>query len=45
MDESKMHPETLALRAGYCKEETNAVAMPIHQATSYQSWCRMGRDR
>tara|TARA_R110000787_G_scaffold239367_3_gene345504 strand:+ start:4543 stop:5826 length:1284 start_codon:yes stop_codon:yes gene_type:complete len=31
-----MHPETLALHAGYRKDETNAVAVPIHQTTSYQ---------
>ena len=36
MDESKMHPETLALHAGYRKDDTNAVAVPIHQTTSYQ---------
>ncbi len=31
-----MHPETLALHAGYRKDETNAVAVPIHQTTAYQ---------
>lgn len=36
MDESKMHPETLALHAGYRKDDTNAVAVPIHMTTSYQ---------
>jgi O-acetylhomoserine (thiol)-lyase len=36
MDESKMHPETLALHAGYRKDGTNAVAVPIHMTTSYQ---------
>lgn len=36
MDESKLHPETLALHAGYRKDETNAVAVPIHMTTSYQ---------
>lgn len=36
MDQSKMHPETLALHAGYRKDDTNAVAVPIHMTTSYQ---------
>ena len=36
MDENKMHPETLALHAGYRKDGTNAVAVPIHMTTSYQ---------
>lgn len=36
MDQSKMHPETLALHAGYRKDNTNAVAVPIHMTTSYQ---------
>ena len=36
MDQSKLHPETLALHAGYRKDDTNAVAVPIHQTTSYQ---------
>ena len=36
MDESKMHPETLALHAGYRSDETNAVAVPIHQTTAYE---------
>ncbi len=36
MEESKMHPETLALHAGYRKDDTNAVAVPIHMTTSYQ---------
>jgi len=36
MDESKMHPETLVLHAGYRKDGTNAVAVPIHMTTSYQ---------
>lgn len=36
MDESKMHPETLALHAGYRKDGTNAVAVPIHMTTSYE---------
>lgn len=36
MDESKLHPETLALHAGYRKDDTNAVAVPIHMTTSYQ---------
>lgn len=31
-----MHPETLALHAGYRKDETNAVAVPIHQTTAYE---------
>jgi len=31
-----LHPETLALHAGYRKDDTNAVAVPIHQTTSYQ---------
>jgi hypothetical protein len=31
-----MHPETLALHAGYRSDETNAVAVPIHQTTAYE---------
>ncbi len=36
MDQSKMKPETLALHAGYRKDNTNAVAVPIHQSTAFQ---------
>jgi len=34
---TSLHPETLALHAGYRKDPaTNAVAVPIHQTTAYQ---------
>lgn len=34
---SRLHPETLALHAGYRADEaTNSVAVPIYQTTSYQ---------
>ena len=37
MTTKKMHPETVALHAGYRHEEaTGAVAVPIYQTTSYQ---------
>lgn len=37
MDASKLHPDTLALHAGFRSDSaTNAVAVPIYQTTSYQ---------
>ncbi len=37
MSERKLHPETLALHAGYRSDPaTGAVAVPIYQTTSYQ---------
>ncbi len=37
MNAPKLHPETLALHAGYRSDPaTNAVAVPIYQTTSYQ---------
>ncbi len=37
MSDKKLHPETLALHAGYRNDETaKSVAVPIHQTTSYQ---------
>ncbi len=37
MTTEKLHPETLALHAGYRADPaTNAVAVPIYQTTSYQ---------
>jgi len=37
MSDKKLHPETLALHAGYRNDETTkSVAVPIHQTTSYQ---------
>ncbi len=36
MDQSKLKPETLVLHAGYRKDDTNAVAVPIHQSTAFQ---------
>ncbi|MBT5241190.1 MAG: bifunctional O-acetylhomoserine aminocarboxypropyltransferase/cysteine synthase [Rhodospirillaceae bacterium] len=37
MDASKLHPDTLALHAGFRSDPaTNAVAVPIYQTTAYQ---------
>ncbi len=37
MSDKQLHPETLALHAGYRNDPTNkSVAVPIHQTTSYQ---------
>ncbi|MGY8961980.1 MAG: O-acetylhomoserine aminocarboxypropyltransferase/cysteine synthase family protein [Rhodospirillales bacterium] len=37
MDATKLHPDTLALHAGFRSDPaTNAVAVPIYQTTSYQ---------
>ena len=37
MDASKLHPDTLALHAGFRSDPaTGAVAVPIYQTTSYQ---------
>ena len=37
MSARQQHPETLALHAGYRKDDTTgAVAVPIYQTTSYQ---------
>ena len=37
MDASKLHPDTLALHAGFHSDPaTTAVAVPIYQTTSYQ---------
>lgn len=37
MDASKLHPDTLALHAGFRSDPaTTAVAVPIYQTTSYQ---------
>ncbi|GGF70722.1 O-acetylhomoserine aminocarboxypropyltransferase [Terasakiella brassicae] len=37
MTDKKLHPETLALHAGYRNDPTaKSVAVPIHQTTSYQ---------
>jgi len=37
MSDKKLHPETLALHAGYRSDPTtNSVAVPLYQTTSYQ---------
>src|SRR3954467_12431725 len=37
MPRSSVHPQTIALHAGYRKDpSTNAVAVPIHQSTAFQ---------
>ena len=37
MSEQKLHPETLALHAGWRADPaTGSVAVPIYQTTSYQ---------
>lgn len=36
MADTSSHPETIVLHAGYRTDGTNAVAVPIHQTTSYQ---------
>ncbi|NVJ90692.1 MAG: PLP-dependent transferase [Methylocystaceae bacterium] len=37
MSDKKLHPETLALHAGYRSDSaTNSVAVPLYQTTSYQ---------
>lgn len=37
MSDKQLHPETLALHAGYRNDPTtNSVAVPLHQTTSYQ---------